>query len=227
MNYKSAKYWFRDAVGNSYLLFPLLKGWPPFKNFIVSKTTDICIEGPPRSANSFAVNVFQHWNPECAVARHLHVPMQIIYALKLNIPCVVIVRDPLEVLSSLLIIDPRLSITVAIQSYLNFYKGLNKVKNQVVIATFDEVIDKFQNVIFRVNTRFGSTFHHTPLSKELKESILIKMEENTLRQGQSPLLVPVPKYYKNELKIKVREIIIKHPLFPLAQALYLDWSFKQ
>ncbi len=43
------------------------------KDYIVKKdVTDICIDGYPRSANSFSVRMFQQANPDTHIAHHTH-----------------------------------------------------------------------------------------------------------------------------------------------------------
>lgn len=224
VNVNTIRFSISNLLGSSYLFFPFLKRWPPVRHLIVTQDTGICIEAPPRSANSYAVNVFSMWNPKISVAHHIHVPMQVIYAAKWQIPCLVLLRDPIEVLSSLLIVDLKLSMTVAIMSYVNFYQQIRDVQDQIVVANFQEVITNYQAVIERVNTKYGTSFEYASLSQEQTKKIFDQMERNTLAQGQPALLVPIPKDYKEQLKVDVKEQLKVHPLFADAKKVYAEWS---
>ena len=101
-----------------------------FRKVMVHENTDICIEGFPRSANSFAVRAFPIANPNIKVSSHIHVTMQIIKAVNLSIPVLFLLRDPLDSLSSLLIVDPALSQNFALWSWLNLHKQILTVKEE-------------------------------------------------------------------------------------------------
>jgi hypothetical protein len=225
MNRKTIQYEGRNILGTYPFLFPLLR--LRFGDFVISKRTDICIEGPPRSANSFAVNVFHLQNPQCLIAHHVHVPMQVIYAVNHHIPCIVLLREPSEVLSSLLIVDRNLSVESAIRSYIYFYQRIRPVRSSVIVASFEQVITDFSGIMLRVNAKYGSTFNHSPLSKEEVDDIFSKMEEKVIRNKMPRLLVPVPTDEKNFLKLDVKEVLHKTPMFRDAQSIYEEWCSYQ
>ena len=76
-------------LGRSGRLFPLLTKGPRTRpDLMVRRGTEICIEGFPRSGNTFAVYAFELWNPGSQVAHHLHAPGQFVRALRLSVPCV-------------------------------------------------------------------------------------------------------------------------------------------
>ena len=64
------------------------------KSYIVRKgVTDICIDGYPRSANSFTVRMFRKANPEAVIAHHTHSVANIKKAIECGIPVVVLIRN--------------------------------------------------------------------------------------------------------------------------------------
>lgn len=223
MNWITLRYSARNWIGSHPFSFPLLGTWPEFKNSIIRRETDICIEGPPRSANSFAVSLFNIWNPGLKIAHHIHVPMQVVYAAKRGIPCIVLLREPLEVFASLMIIDSRLSANTVITSYINFYRRISDQKDRVVVATFEDVIHDFQKVVRSVNAKYGRAFHFDALAQEQVDEILANLEKHNRAKAQSPLLVPVPMKLKDDLKAQVKDTIRSHPLFKQAQAQYEQW----
>src|SRR5205814_3293356 len=60
--------------------------------------TEVVIEGFPRSGNTFAVAAFHYAQRprDVKIAHHAHVPAQLLSAVRLGLPAVVLVRDPEE-----------------------------------------------------------------------------------------------------------------------------------
>jgi len=86
---KNIRYRFRELLGNNKYLYKLLYLKKKFRHRIISIDKDLCIEGFPRSANSFFVNIFCHFNPHKKIAHHIHVPVQVLKSVEYNIPCIV------------------------------------------------------------------------------------------------------------------------------------------
>jgi len=83
------------------LFFPLFRPRPAFDDLLVTESTDVCIEGFPRSANSFTVGAFRHAQPEpVQVAHHTHVPANAMRACAWRIPTVALVRSPYDAIVS-------------------------------------------------------------------------------------------------------------------------------
>jgi hypothetical protein len=144
-----------------------------YEDLLVNDDTDICIEGFPRSANSFAVAAFRHAQDEpVGIAHHNHVPAPVLTAVKNDLPTLVLIRDPVEAVISnrglqLQIgavedkpMPMHVTFEMHLQGWLSFYRTVERVKDRVVIAPFEDVIDDFGLIIDRVNTRFGTNFDH-------------------------------------------------------------------
>jgi hypothetical protein len=126
---------------------------------LISKATDIVIEGFPRSANTFAVQAFQLAQPHPVnLAHHLHNPIQVILGVAYHVPILVLVRQPEEAVLSLLIRRPALNPIQALQQYLFFYERILPYRDQVVIGTFEQVTGDFGGVIRRLNQRYQTSF---------------------------------------------------------------------
>jgi hypothetical protein len=65
-----------------------------YKRLLADKYTDVCIEGYPRCANSFAFNKFDSWNPGLKFARHLHIPHNVKQSVALGVPVSLLIRFP-------------------------------------------------------------------------------------------------------------------------------------
>jgi hypothetical protein len=153
-----------------------------YEDLLVNDDTDICIEGFPRSANSFAVAAFRHAQDKpVGIAHHNHVPAPVLTAVQNGLPTVVLIRDPVEAVISnrglqLQIgavedkpMPMHVTFEMHLQGWLSFYRTVERVKDRVVIALFEDVISDFGTIIDRVNERFGTSFasfHHTPSNVE-------------------------------------------------------------
>ena len=125
----------------------------------VSTDTEIVIEAPPRSANTFAVVAFKLAQPRLVrVAHHQHAPAQIIAAAKMNIPALVIIRDPEEVTLSRIASHPPITMKQALRDYIHFYKNILKYRDSFATFTFDIITTDFGSVIREMNNRFGTYF---------------------------------------------------------------------
>ena len=138
----------------------------------VQRDTDICIEGFPRSANSFAVEAFQFAQHSPAkVAHHQHAPAQVIRACQWRIPCIVLIREPVEAIVSLKALHLEgwyrrkrrplgfvIGFHLWARAYVSFYASIWPFRDGFVVALFPEVLQDFGQVIERVNAHFGTSF---------------------------------------------------------------------
>jgi hypothetical protein len=124
-----------------------------------TRETEIVIEGYPRSANTYAWAAFWISNGRrIRVAHHNHAAVSVKLGVKLGIPVVVLVRDPVDAVSSWLLRRPRLSAAAAIHSYVRFYSSVARVIDRVVVAPFETVVTDFGAVTVEVNERFGTDY---------------------------------------------------------------------
>lgn len=176
----------------------------------VRRTSSIVIEGFPRSANSFAVLAFARAQgataAELRIAHHLHVPAQVIRGIRLGIPAVVLLRDPLDAVSSLLIREPWRSMDGALFDYCAFYRTvLECPASGYVVGAFSEVTACFGSLVERVNERFGTRFlpfAHTPANVRAVFAELEALERAD--HGVKELEVARPSAERKGLKADLR-----------------------
>lgn len=141
------------------------------KDKIISRDSDIVIEGFPRSGNTFAVVAFRlAQEQDVKIAHHLHIEAQVLMGVRWGIPVLVLIRNPLDAIASLKVRHPGLRIDHAFRAYIRFYSIIKKVADNVVFADFVETTKHFGEVIGRVNERFGtnfSVFEYTPDNLEM------------------------------------------------------------
>lgn len=99
---KRIRFFINYKINYSKLLFSLNALRPSVADKLVKTNTDICIEGFPRSGNSFFFKLFKKANPEATIAHHIHSPIQLIRAVNLGIPAVALVRKPKDAIASAL-----------------------------------------------------------------------------------------------------------------------------
>jgi hypothetical protein len=142
---------------------------------VVDGRTDIVIEAFPGSANTFAVAAFRlAQEPRaCRIAHHTHMPAQVIQAIRLQLPALVVVREPERALLSMMIryrkLTPQISQehpgfvqwawTAGLRRWISFHQSLLPYRDGFVVGRFDQVTSDFGSVIQRVNRRFGTSFH--------------------------------------------------------------------
>lgn len=133
---------------------------PAARALRVTRRTDLVIDGCPRSGNTYAVAAFQHVNDPAHVAlsHHFHSVRQIQRAVRIGVPAIVLIRNPRDVLGSLVQFSSAHQPSGVLTGYANYYGRVLPLVDRVVVADFEEVIADFGAVIERCNARFGTSF---------------------------------------------------------------------
>ncbi|PQJ35077.1 hypothetical protein BSZ35_11145 [Salinibacter sp. 10B] len=218
----------RQFVGQHPTLYNLVFQYRDgYQDRLVNDDTDICIEGFPRSANSFAVGAFKQAQEEpLTVAHHNHAPAPILDAVDRGVPTIVLVRDPVEAVVSFRALQLQNSVVsetrssllaishlVQLRAWIAFYERIEPVREHVVVAPFEVVIDDFGTVIEALNRQFGTTFARFDHTEENVESIRDERGYHAL-----------PSEQRRRLKTRSRErfedeIGQQHPLVRTGRAL--------
>ncbi|MEA1890846.1 MAG: hypothetical protein U9N50_13855 [Pseudomonadota bacterium] len=134
------------------------------RKLMVTHKTRVTIEGYPRSANTYAVYAFKHVNQMQwdEIAHHLHVQAQIIRSVKYKIPVILLIRHPLEAVRSLVVRHDFIPVDEALEDYIRFYTNVYSLRGGFVVANFEDVIERFGEIIQQVNKRFASEFNLFP-----------------------------------------------------------------
>lgn len=155
----------------------MIAGFGSGRSTLVSPSTGLCIEAPPRSGNSFFVTGFSIANPEVVLAHHHHVPAQVLTAISLRIPIVTLLRNPVD--SALAKAAPameRFLIGTTLTRWISFWETTNGHLPLVPVVPFANLIADPSGVINRINRRFGTSF-----SNEFPESDQVFMEMERIR----------------------------------------------
>ncbi len=176
MNRQSFKHNLWMSIGRKDYLLPLIEIYSTFKTgglSVLNKDTELLIDGFPRSANTYAVATFKLLNNNnYRIAHHVHGAGQFKKAAKYNIPAILLIREPLDAVSSLIIRYPKLDAQQVIMNYQNFYSPLVSLSEHYVVGDFNQIINNFSGIIGLVNKKFSCNFN----SRELKKDDLMKIQ---------------------------------------------------
>jgi hypothetical protein len=177
---------------------------------VVSPSTDIVIEGYPRSANTFAVAAFLLTQQrQVKVAHHIHGPAQIIWAARHDIPTLVLIREPSDSVLSLIVRQTAVSLEQAFRNYIRFYERVLPYSDSYVIADFDETTSDYGGVIGRVNSRFGTSFtkfEHTDKNVQRCYQLIEEMDRrDTGHEDTTMTTVARPSSRREKLKVSLSE----------------------
>ncbi len=125
----------------------------------VRRNTELVLEGFPRCGNSFALLAFRAaQGREVVTADHLHVPAQIKRAAQYGIPACVLIREPEDMVRSLVVKHSFIRPKDALRGYLGFYRACLPYRDRFVVASFEQVTADFGAITDRINARFGTSF---------------------------------------------------------------------
>jgi hypothetical protein len=179
---------------------------------VVDDRTDLLVESFPRCASSFAlaaINLAQAPD-RLRVAHHTHAPANVLQAIRLRVPALVLTRQPEDVAVSNMIRHPRRTPDDVLRGFLRFYEPLVPHTSDLVVATYDEVVGgEMASIIRRVNARFGTRLAEFDSTPENVERCLREIDEDWRRRrgGGERLerIVPRPSALREELKSELRD----------------------
>ncbi len=211
----------RELLGDDPIFLPIvLRATPIGTARRLTDETQLVIEGFPRSGNTYATFAFEHAaaaaGREVVVSSHVHTPSQVRLALLQRFPTLVLVREPMDTITSLLIAAPHVRFEAAIKEYIHHYREIWPWRDRCVIATFDQVIADFGVVTRRVNEQFGTDFPCFVTTDDSRADVFAAIEENHRRlHGGTENVVPRP----SELRKAEKEWLVEQLSAPRYRAL--------
>ena len=222
-----ARYEIRTWCGCSAPLFTALHGQKRFnRQHLVRPDTELCIEGFPRSANSYAVlRLASAQKRPLRISHHLHVPAQVQRAVRWNIPTLVLVRHPRDAVASLLIRHPELAIGQTLRAYTKFYRAILPLRDNFVLGNFEEIINDLGPVVTAINDRFGTTLIPPAPEAGTDARIFRTLEQINRSQGSAhgEHAVSRPSFERGARKCELlRRLSVGRParLLATAEAIY-------
>lgn len=188
----------RELLGDDPLFLPIvLRATPTGTVRRLTDETQIVIEGFPRSGNTFAFFALKHAEAlagrDVNISSHVHTPSQVRLAVSQRFPTLVVIRRPIDTITSLLIAAPHVRFDAAIREYIHHHREILTWRDRLVIASFDEVTTDFGAVTSRVNDAFGTEFALFDPTDEDTEAVFAAIEENhRVLHGGTENVVPRP-----------------------------------
>lgn len=137
----------------------------------MSPRFDIIVDGFPRSANTFAAEALTRLQRrKLKVRSHLHSPAAVIAAVQMGRPALVLVRKPVDAIASAAAIN-RFPLRYNISGYIEYYDILWSYCSLYCVADFDEVTNRFDLVIRRINAKFGLGLDETRIGPAEREML--------------------------------------------------------
>lgn len=194
-----------------------------YRGLLVSRDSELVIEGFPRSANTFSVLAFEAAQERpFKLAHHLHSQVQVQKAIDWNIPTLILVREPVSAVTSLVTRHPEIRTDQALRQYGRFYRYIEDRRESVVIADFKEVTRNFGGVIERINRRFGTAFRPYYNTDERDAQIFSRIDRlNYDGAIVSTQRVARPSKERHEGNKALSRDVAAHPLAAPMHALYL------
>ncbi|MEH6587161.1 MAG: hypothetical protein V7720_11400 [Halioglobus sp.] len=181
---------------------------------------DICIEGFPRSGNTFLVAALQHWNPGLKIDHHSHLASNIKVAVKNKIPAVVLVREPLEAVSSAMVWDGKLNASIGLYSYIHFYQSLSDCLPSVLLMEFSEFTQRPDIAVQKINQRFDLSLKYRRYDDLEREAIATYLAKHDSRSDRGLTSASLPNVEKEDLKIGCKEAINRSMLINKAECFF-------
>jgi hypothetical protein len=143
--------------------------------WLIGRHKQLCVDGFPRSATTFAVAAFQLAQPHpVSVAHHSHAPAQVCAAVRWGIPTVVTIREPEQSVLSTAVYLPFLTVASALRAYVAFYDAVRPFRSAFLVSDFSATTTRLGSVIRAVNETYGTGFaEYTPTQES--EAILFRI----------------------------------------------------
>ena len=199
-------------------------------DLLVSPQTDLVIEAFGRAGSTFANFAFLSAQTRpVRTVHHTHAAAQVITAVKLRVPTLVMVRPPVDSALSHMA-RHNISAKPALVAWVRFHQRILPYRDGIVFASFDQVTkEDFGAVIRRINTKFRTKFdiwEHTPENEERVFERIRQRNRQRFSDESTPArwrALAIPTTDREALKQELRSQIMVDALEPLrnrAERLY-------
>jgi hypothetical protein len=203
------------SKNNTYMLklFCFLKRR---NDLIVSRKTDLCIEGYPRSANTFACMLLYNINPNINIAHHTHSIANLKLALRYEIPAFVLIRFPIDAIVSYLIRREAFlgyndqDIIYAMREYADFYNFVILNINELNIVKFEEIVDYTSKFLVSIKKNSDVDILHIEDLKVIKDKTKASIVKLSKRLKENSKSIAFPNGKRKKIKEEKKEKLIEN-----------------
>jgi len=188
---------------------------------IVREDTDLVIEAFGRTGTTFANFAFlSAQNRRVRTVHHTHAAAQVITAVKMKIPTLVIVREP-EAVALSHMARHQVSARPTLVAWIRFHERLLPCRKGIVFCSFDQMTHNFTPVIQRLNEKFATCFdvwqhtqeNETEIFEQIKSRNRGRFSEDQTEQRMRAFALPTAE--REALKQKLRSQLQAHSLASL------------
>jgi len=191
-----------------FLYFSLVGYKPSVKRLRARRDSELVVEAYPRSANTTSMYSLYYSQRDLKVGHHLHVPAHVKYAVFHGIPCLVIIREPLDCVASLMVMRNGGDPVSLLKDYIDFAMIVRGLMGGLILVSFKEVVSEgMGTAIERLNLKFGKTFQKPTSSPEEKRWVEAQVRKWNRDHGGDEEKLSIPSTEKKSKAIKMKERI--------------------
>ncbi len=171
-------------LGDHPLFLPVVLRLTPLgTSRALTDDTDLVVEGFPRSGNTWTVTAIRlAQGREVVIRSHVHVPAQVIAAVRRGLPTMVLVRSPATNAASSVVAVPHLDVERALRDWIDYHRRLLPHRDGFVAVDFATAVGRLSEAVDRVNERFGTAFSAIEDSPEFRKAVIDRMVVEHERQ---------------------------------------------
>ncbi|WP_269542308.1 hypothetical protein [Cerasicoccus fimbriatus] len=216
------KLFLRKLIRNSPFAFSLYLSIvrPPVRGRMPDRSTQLHLTGFPRSANTLAMRMLHEFFPALAISTHIHTIASLKLALKYNIPTVVLVRDPVSTITSLVVMRANGDasyVSTFIRDYVDYNEYVESHLDSFTIFSFYELVSEPKKLVRLVAETVRLDFDETNFDRRMAKVYKVMDIAEDNREAHVSQL---PNADKERLKKEYVKLVESHPLFERAQRVY-------
>jgi hypothetical protein len=190
-----------------------------------NRSTSFLMDGYQRSGNTFAVFLIKRIIPDARFIHHLHAIAPVKMAIRRNIPIFIIIRDPLESISSNYLmhygmrglnlpdVTNRMIIELMVAEWIAFYKFVVTNRERITVIQFNELIQFPGQIILKISRVLKYCLPNDSIDRM---GVLI----NEYKSGENQVGSKLPSLLKEEQKKIVKDYVRTARRFKEAKAIY-------
>lgn len=192
----------------------------PFTRYLVSKRTDVVVEGFPRSGNTWLTE-FMRYKTDLTIASHIHYPFMVRDGIRYKIPVYLVVRHPLESISSLMVRDRSYTVESAVYYYLAFHNDILKYVHDIRVISFEKVTQELDVLSREMNK------NHHGIEADKNEILvfkdhLVSLEKSRYKGQELVNKIGLPNELRLKKKAQLKNEIKNHSKYADSVERYLQ-----
>lgn len=219
---KLSTYMRRVIRRNPFLYRPYLQVFgPKLERTFPVDGVDLHLTGYPRCANTFAFRLAHQVFPSLNLSTHLHVVASLKMALGRSIPTIVLIREPLQAVASLVLKgyrpgDDSDTLSLYLDDYIEYYSFVANCPG-LKVFDFDTLIEESIELCKLISRTVGVSFEEEQFEQAHREVVEAM---KTAEQAREDSVSQLPNEKKAAMKKQYLERVKSHPKFDAALKLY-------